>query len=61
MRTQTVTLECDMEVLINHDTKTTCEKCGKDILFVKTKTDKYIPVELVSLAKWDIHTCEVKK
>jgi len=60
MRTQTINLECEMEVIINHDSKTICERCGAEILFAKTKTNKYIPIELVSLAKWDIHNCEVE-
>jgi len=58
MRTQTINLESEMEVIVDHDTKTVC-RCGANILFAQTKTKKIIPIELVSLAKWDLHTCEV--
>ena len=55
MRVQTIILENGMEVIINHDSKTKCEKCKKEILYA------LIPVELVGLAKWDHHKCEEKK
>ncbi len=54
MRTQTITLENGMEVIINHDSKHKCEKCKKEII------QALIPIELVSLAKWDIHKCGEK-
>ena len=59
MRTQTIFLENGQEVIINHDSKCKCKACGKDILWCKTKNGKAMPVELVSLAKWDTHyaTC----
>ena len=57
MKTQTVILECGMEGIINLE-KETCLKCKKDINRFQTKTEKVIPVELVGLAKWDIHICE---
>ena len=52
MRTQTITLENGMKVIINHDSKEKCPNCKKDILYV------LLPVELVSLARWDIHICK---
>ena len=52
MRCQTIILENGMEVIINHDSKTKCPNCKKDILYV------LLPIELVSLARWDIHKCK---
>ena len=51
-RIQKITLENGMEVYINHDFKEKCIDCKKDIVWA------YIPLELVSLAKWDLHKCE---
>ena len=51
-RTQTIILKNGMEVIINHDSKHKCEKCKKEIIWA------LIPIELVSLAQWDIHKCE---
>ena len=61
MRTQTINLECELEVIVDHDSKTICDNCGNEILWANTKNKKIIPIELVSLAKWDLHTCETKK
>lgn len=55
MRTQTIILKNGMEVIIDHDSKTKCPHCKRDILYV------ILPVELVSLAQWDIHKCKEKK
>ena len=52
MRIQKITLENGMEVYINHDFKEKCVDCKKDIVWA------YIPLELVSLAKWDLHKCK---
>lgn len=60
MRTQYINLECELEVIVDHDSKTICKNCGKEILWASTKNKKSIPIELVSLAKWDLHLCEVK-
>jgi len=54
MRTQTIILENSMEVIINHDSRHKCEKCKKEIIWA------LIPIELVGLAKWNLHKCEVK-
>jgi hypothetical protein len=55
MRTQTITLKNGMEVIINHDSKDKCEKCKKNIFWA------IIPIELVGLAKWDLHKCNSGK
>ena len=55
MRTQTITLNNGMEVIIDHDSKEKCPHCKKDILYV------LLPVELVSLAQWDVHKCKEVK
>jgi len=59
MRTQNIILENGQEVIINHDSKTTCKACGKEIFWCKTKNGKAMPIELVSLARWNTHyvTC----
>ena len=54
MRVQKIILENGMEVYIDHDNKDTCQECKKDIVWA------HVPVELVSLARWDLHKCEVK-
>jgi len=60
MKIQTINLECGMEGIINLE-REKCSKCGKEINRFQTKTNKMIPVELVGLAKWDIHICEEKQ
>lgn len=52
MRTQTITLESGLEVIINHDSKDKCTKCKKDIFW------GIIALDLVGLAKWDTHKCK---
>lgn len=59
MRTQEINLECELQVIMDHDSKTQCKNCNKEILWATTKNKKSIPVELVSLSKWDIHCCEI--
>lgn len=54
-RTQTINLENGIQCIINHSSKHNCEKCKKEIIWA------LIPIELVSLAKWDIHKCEIEK
>lgn len=54
-RTQTIILDNGMEVIINHSSKCKCSKCNKDIVYA------LIPLELVSLARWDIHKCKEKQ
>ena len=54
-RTQTIILESGLEVIINHDWKDKCVKCKKDVIFA------VIPIELVGLAKWDLHKCSGEK
>ena len=51
MRIQKITLKNGMEVFINHDAKDKCSDCKKEIIWA------YIPIELVSLAQWDLHKC----
>ena len=58
MRLNDINLESEIEVVIDHDSKKKCKNCRRDIWLVTTKTEKIIPVELVSLAKWDVHNCE---
>ncbi len=53
-RIQKITLENGMEVYINHTAKDKCPDCKKEIVWA------YIPLELVSLAKWDPHKCDLK-
>ena len=60
MKIQTINLECGMEGIINLE-REKCARCKKEIQRFQTKTGKQIPVELVSLAKWDIHICEEKQ
>jgi len=48
-----------MEVIINHDLKDKCIKCKKEIIW-GYRNGGFEPLELVSLARWDIHKCEVK-
>lgn len=55
MRTQTIILDNGMEVIIDHDSKDKCKKCGKEIIWGLTKNKKPIPLELVSLARWNTH------
>lgn len=55
MRIQTITLNNGMEVIIDHDSKEKCPHCKKEILYV------LLPVELVSLAQWDVHKCKEVK
>jgi hypothetical protein len=60
MRLQQIILKNGQEVIINHDSKTKCKACGKDIFWCKTMNgEKAMPVELVGLAVWDTHfaTC----
>ena len=52
MRTQTINLESGLEVIINHTSKHKCEKCGEEVVWA------IMQVELVSLAKWDVHKCK---
>ncbi len=54
MKRQTITLKNGMKVVIDYDTKFKCEKCKREVLWA------LVPVELVSLALWDIHKCEEK-
>lgn len=55
LRTQTITLENRMECIINHNSRHICEGCKKEIIWA------LIPIELVSLAKWDVHKCDIEK
>jgi len=48
-RTQWITTESGLEVIINHSRKAKCEKCKAEIVWA------LVPLELVGLAKWDIH------
>lgn len=59
MRTQTIVLDNGQEVIINHDSKCVCRRCGKEIFWAMTKNKKAMPIELVSLARWNTHyaTC----
>lgn len=61
MKIQEINLECEMTVLIDHKSRTPCLNCGKDIFLGNTKTKKIIQIELVGLAKWDLHCCVVKQ
>lgn len=55
MRRQWITLESGIEVVIEHDSKCKCKYCKKDIIWA------LVPLELVSLAKWDLHKCSEKE
>ena len=52
MRIQKITLENGMEVYINHNFKEKCIDCKKEIIWA------YVALDLVGLAKWDLHKCE---
>lgn len=51
-RCQKIILESGLEVIIDHNSKTTCDKCNKGIVWA------FLPLELVSLAKWEVHKCK---
>ncbi len=53
-RTQTIITESGIEVIINHDRKDKCPKCQGEIKW------GLVQLELVGLAKWDIHKCKEK-
>ena len=53
-RTQTITTESGIELIINHDRKDKCPKCQGEIKW------GLVQLELVGLAKWDIHKCKEK-
>jgi len=55
VKLQEIKLRCGTDVIIDHDSKTTCKKCGKEIKWAMTKNQKAMPVVLVSLALWDTH------
>lgn len=55
MRIQKIILENGEEILINHDAKDKCKDCKREIIW------GYVPLELVSLAKWDRHKCKRNK
>jgi hypothetical protein len=59
MKLQPIILDNGQEVTINHDSKTKCKACGKEIFWAETKNGKAMPIELVSLARWNTHyaTC----
>jgi hypothetical protein len=59
MKLQTIKLENGQEVVINYDSKAKCKSCGKEIFWSETKNGKAMPIELVSLARWNTHyaTC----
>lgn len=58
MKLNEIVLENKEEVIIDH-TRRKCERCGKDIFFAMSyKRDEKIVVELVGLAKWDVHKCQ---
>lgn len=46
-------LKCGIEVQIISK-KVKCE-CGQDILFARTKTNRYMPIQSVGLAEFDTH------
>ncbi|MCX6748697.1 MAG: hypothetical protein NT076_03760 [Candidatus Pacearchaeota archaeon] len=52
IRSQTINLESGLECIINHSSKHKCEKCGGEVVWA------LIQIELVSLAKWDVHKCK---
>lgn len=54
-RVQDIILENGIKCYINHDSKQTCLECEKEILYAA------IPIELVGLAKWDLHKCKEKQ
>ena len=53
-RTQTIITESGIELIINHSRKDKCSKCKEEIIW------GLVPLELVGLAKWDIHKCKEK-
>ncbi len=55
VRTQTITTESGIELIINHDWKEKCIYCEEEVIC------GLIPLALVGLAKWDIHKCEKQK
>lgn len=55
MRIQKIILENGEEILINHDAKDKCPDCKKEIVW------GYVPLELVSLARWNKHECKDEK
>ena len=52
MRSQKIILESGLEVIIDHDTKRKCGCCGKDVVY------SIVVLELVGLARWDVHKCK---
>jgi len=58
MKTQEINLKSGEQVIINHDSKTKCKNCGKEIIWAATKNQNLIKVELVSLMEWERHSCK---
>jgi len=52
VRQQEIILENGLEVIINHNSKHKCPKCGEEVIWA------LVQIELVSLAKWDLHKCK---
>lgn len=58
MKIQDITLKSGEVVVINHDSRTKCTNCGKEIVWAATKEQNLIKLELVSIAEWEKHKCK---